>query len=1739
MNPKFPLRFGEILTLVVAFLAAQALGQTNDPTKIRLRAGANTLFRGAPAPETDRFDGLALIEFKGDIQPEFLEELERLNCSTLKYIPDNGALVLVHGTALSDVDNSPSVMRCAKYTAEMKVEPGLLDKLNAEEGVEIRAVAHKLCRPEDLERVSEAFGMEPKRTPTRFGHIFQGKVTRESLRELADLSSTVWIESAPKPQLLDEISTEIVLGSNNSRGDLAQVHDLGYRGAGVAVAVADSGLDQGTLESVHPDLEGRVNAFFAYGLPSAADGHGHGTHVAGIVAAAPNTGQTDDEGYAYGLGVAPEAEIVVQRIFDAEGGYTLDDDFETLTRDAIRSGAVIGSNSWGDIIQGVYDISAMRFDALTRDADPETPGDQPYILEFSAGNSGAGLQTINSPAVAKNVIATGASQSERAESFIYLDGPESMADFSSRGPAQDGRIKPDVVAPGTWIASLQSSGAPDSNAWQPINSLYQYQGGTSQSGPHVSGAAAVFVDFYRREIEDQIPSPALVKAAMIHSTVNLEDSFGTRPIPNVDEGWGRVDLTNLIGTDAQIRYHDQAELLEQGEVYTQRVLVADARTPLRVTLVYTDPPGLPASIPALVNDLDLEIQGPGGVVYAGNQMDNGVSTPHPAGRDRINNVEGAIIHAPIPGEYRITVRGHRVIEDARVDSPGLDQDFALIWSGALQRPGEGLIVFDRPTYNAPSQVNLQLIDEDIAGNEDFFLDITSDTESSGEPVLFQESESPGIFTGSIQTALGAPQSDGQLQISEGDQLTVTYEDASPPATRTNSATADLSAPELLDLRLENQFGKIRVQWESNEPTSAILTYRLVDSTDEALQVEVPQPRTSVFLEDLQEGAEYALSILLIDPAGNQAEFTDNVPPYRFTGPSAPTALLVDAFYSDVSLLGILEFPAPPLTNYTDALDRLGITYDVWDILENGSPELEDLLPFRVVLWRFPEPTTTPPAFLASEQAAISEYLEADGSVFIASMDLLSRVEESAFARDTLNVATFNPDVGYTEIEGVEGVTGVEDLFIDLDFRDYDPFGGILGLSLQNPPAGPSLPMGSDLLEQPTPRGFDFDFAFNWSDTFVTTTNAIPIMKTRDEGKPVALRYPADGIETPGRLIFAGFPVDALPEDTSAPNNRDTFLKRAFDFLAPGAEGVGRLALDRPRYSLPSRMEIDIADSDLAGQPNLEARIFSDSVPEGQVALLTATPREGEFKAAITLTPSNSDLDTELFVQEGDTIRVEYVDVSNGVTLSQSAPTDLDAPVIDSVEVISDYASARVRWTTDEASDALVEFGESQFFNRSAFDPNFQTSRELQLQGLRPEKSYVFQIVSRDEAGNATIDDNNGGFYTFRTLSPEPLPWTDPLNQRETGWAVIERQEFIPPDIFNFISGVSEWQFGDPSRNPLRNDRPESGPVWGSNLEAQITEGADSMLLTPAFQLEHGFNYTLRFDASYDFSTPPSAELYSVTGEAFVTTDNGRNFEEVAAFTGRSNGWDSYEIDLSPFQGQLVRVGFYFGFIDAFNYENVLQPGWLLDNFSIESELRQEGELRITSNLHQAAYSIDGPETLEGSGLETTFAAIKNGAYQISFTETPFYATPAPTSIELLAGDSIEVHGEYTFPDTNNNGISDAWELEFFGTVDADSPPSRDADGDLSSDYHEFIAGTDPTDPTDRFVLAMPVILDSNELEILWRSTPSRRYRLEATTSFLEWTPVSDWVNGNASTGETTTSTPIDGKQTVYRVRAQP
>ena len=332
-------------------------------------------------------------------------------------------------------------------------------------------------------------------------------------------------------------------------------------------------------------------------------------------------------------------------------------------------------------------------------------------------------------------------------------------------------IKPDLVAPGTWIASLRSLFANDNNAWGPISEYYLYQGGTSQAGPHVAGGAAVAVQWYRDNHAGATPSPALVKAMLINSADDMStavipdtgdvmggepDDSGegivvgdTGPVPNNDEGWGRMNLVNLIDSERRFDLLDQGAGLAGGQILERRIVVGSGE-PLKITLVYTDVPALPAAIPALVNDLDLEVIAPNGDLYRGNAFNDGESVAGTVEGDRINNVEAVHLSEPAAGEWVIRVRGRNVVQDVhRRTGVAPEQDFALVLSGQLPSPGEGVISWDREAYRATSTATLRLVDQQLAGQATVRVSVTSTTESAGLEVQLNRVGNGGSFLGTV------------------------------------------------------------------------------------------------------------------------------------------------------------------------------------------------------------------------------------------------------------------------------------------------------------------------------------------------------------------------------------------------------------------------------------------------------------------------------------------------------------------------------------------------------------------------------------------------------------------------------------------------------------------------------------------------------------------------------------------------------------------------------------------------------------------------------------------------------------------------------------------------------------------------------------------------------------------------------------------------------------------------------
>jgi subtilisin family serine protease len=495
------------------------------------------------------------------------------------------------------------------------------------------------------------------------------------------------VDVAPTgPELEDEGSGQVLAGAVTGTSPVAPGYrsflaGLGLSGAGVTISVVDDGLD-----STHPELAGRIVARIPYG-PGVLPAEGHGTHVAGIVggkgaAIGPAGPLKDAAGLEYGLGIAPGVRFVDQPIIALSnpGAFPPAGGFGTVTRDAVRNGAVAWNASWTDGGgTGVgYVANAAVFDRLVRDADAGAPGDQPFTLVFSAGNSGSRASTITSPKELKNGIVVASSRSHRAGSV------DTISTFSSRGPARDGRIVPLLAAPGETVVSARAATGvlctvplSGTNDAPPPGGATFYSGcsGTSMASPQVAGAVAIVTEWWRKGF-GATPSPAMVRALLVNGARDM----GTADVPNSNEGWGRVDLRRTLDPATPRVLADQTVVLQRrGDEHVVPVDVA-AGAPLRVTLSWTDVPGPVGLKRALVNDLDLVVTGPDGRVYAGNDFVDGRSVDG-AVADDLNSTENVWLPGAAPGRYTVTVRGTDLAGDAVAGGTSTDQDFALVVSG--------------------------------------------------------------------------------------------------------------------------------------------------------------------------------------------------------------------------------------------------------------------------------------------------------------------------------------------------------------------------------------------------------------------------------------------------------------------------------------------------------------------------------------------------------------------------------------------------------------------------------------------------------------------------------------------------------------------------------------------------------------------------------------------------------------------------------------------------------------------------------------------------------------------------------------------------------------------------------------------------------------------------------------------------------------------------------------------------
>ncbi len=513
-----------------------------------------------------------IVQFKGPIEKVWAEQVEQLGAQLLGYLPDNAYMARIQPADVQKVSSLDAVRWLGPYRPAYKVSPAITLRQGPTDGRVIDA--YVVAFPGESKTALQQFLSERgaavgEATETGLGTIFHAALPLAALSAISQHPGVSWIEPYV-PLYLDNSAARKIMNVESVW------QNNGYFGAGQIIAISDSGLSvQGAL---NPDFAGRLKRAFApseMNLASAqcaaktnwTDLNGHGTHVAGSVLGSGTNSGSNAVSHQYATsfaGNAPEAQLVFMAMnTDGSSGIQCISGNGSFIAKGYEEGARISSNSWGGNVNGTYDLRASIVDDYVW-------RHQDYLVHYSAGNAGPDPGTIGSPGVAKNILTVGASENYRPNFGASSDNPNVMADFSSRGPTADGRVKPDVVAPGTYVLSVRAEQG--SITYRAIyDNNYAFLSGTSMATPLTAGASALVREWLGKERGLTNPSAALLKALMIHGAAQLP---GTAT-PNMDSGWGRVDLKNTLNAQYAI-FDDHLQGLTTGQVvsYTVHVVAA-------------------------------------------------------------------------------------------------------------------------------------------------------------------------------------------------------------------------------------------------------------------------------------------------------------------------------------------------------------------------------------------------------------------------------------------------------------------------------------------------------------------------------------------------------------------------------------------------------------------------------------------------------------------------------------------------------------------------------------------------------------------------------------------------------------------------------------------------------------------------------------------------------------------------------------------------------------------------------------------------------------------------------------------------------------------------------------------------------------------------------------------------------------------------------------------------------------
>lgn len=895
-------------------------------------------------------NGLAyyVVQFDGPIMRSMKDDLSATGATILSYVSYNAFVVRADKDVAAEAEDLPRVRWIGLFEPAYKLSPLLAEELDSEIEDYMRTStggADALARAaandrfdEMLSRITETDHESMLPEPTRrtlsveisifedwnmplvldavadlggteisYSHqssgVIRAEMDRGRLAELAHEVGVMWIDRHVQNFVYNDIA-RWVIQSGDGDNYATPIHDHGIWGTGQIVTVGDTGIDyehdafEDPSVSEPGDTHRKVTDYY---VPMGASGDdsdqdiNHGTHTSGTVAGDDGIWHVYDGDYSgsngtYGPhdGQAFDATLQVQDLSPDGYGVYPPNDTRDMYQEALDRGSWIHTNSWGSG-GASYCMEAAATDDFIWD-------NEDFLVVFAAGNSGAYYGALNCWGAAKNIITVGATENG------YLR--EDVAYFSSRGPVDDGRLKPDVMAPGvdTWSAL---GGDP----YGETDEYVQYSG-TSMATPTVAGSCALIRQYYMdgwyptgssQPGNAFTPSAALIKATVINSAAEMTGSgaydMGETWYPNNNQGWGRVTLDESLffeGDSRGLLTFDERTGLSTGETAVYQMAIADTLIPVEVTLVWTDYPGAAYSNPNLVNDLDLIVTAPDGTYYIGNQYegyDPGESVRNPSEHDHLNNVESVLVITDLQA-------GIWTVEVSAENTPVGPQPYALVMTGGIATE-KGTISMDSNHYQSDATITIRVADTGLDLNPNAQdtapVLLSSTTEDDPETIILTETgDSTTIFQAMVALDLKMMPvpGDGALQVQNLDTINASYYDDDdglggagwvsdfalidddPPA---------ISSVTFTDLRPRS----CKVTWTTDELSNSSVWYGTGTPPGQVISSAYMTTSHVTPLTHLTENVTYYFAVGSTDDAGNTA-FDDNGSAYyTFTTPPLP------------------------------------------------------------------------------------------------------------------------------------------------------------------------------------------------------------------------------------------------------------------------------------------------------------------------------------------------------------------------------------------------------------------------------------------------------------------------------------------------------------------------------------------------------------------------------------------------------------------------------------------------------------------------------------------------------------------------------------------------------------------------------------------------------------------------------------------------------------------------------------